>query len=82
MHLAAHTNLSCAATQLQAVQAAADRDSSYSKDFGRYGDDPLLRGADSATELTRNSSTVDLAAGTVRATAQRPGQTLLIHAYV
>ena len=61
---------------VQSVGAAAESGSSYSKDFGKYGDDPLQHGgADSATEMTRSVTTADLAAGTARSTMQRPGRT-------
>ena len=55
------------------VRPAAESTSSYSKDFGKYGDDPLQRGAGSARELTRSATTADLAAGSARSTLQRPG---------
>lgn len=55
------------------VRPAAESNSSYSKDFGKYGDDPLQRGTGSASELTKSATTADLAAGTARSTLQRPG---------
>ena len=76
--IALTTAMTAAVMHMQTVQsvgAAAKGDSSYSKDFGKYGGDPLQHGVDSATEMTRTATTADLAAGTARSTMQRPGRT-------
>lgn len=82
--MALTTAMTAAVMHMQTVPsvgAAAEGDSSYSKDFGKYGDDPLQHGVDSANEMTRSGTTADLAAGTARPTMQRPGQPAYLCCY-